>query len=191
MPILEHFDILAPLYDRVIRPRDPAEMVRLAALPVKGALLDAGGGTGRASHKLITYVDQVVVADLSAGMLQQAAAKNNLIAVCTHTEALPFRNHSFERVIMVDALHHIINPAHTAGELWRVLKPGGRIVIEEPDIHTFAVKLIALAEKIALMRSHILPAAQIAALFAEPQATVSVKREEFTTWVIVDKPEAL
>ena len=57
---------------------------------------------------------------------------------------------------MVDALHHVINHGQTAREMYRVLKPGGRIVIEEPDIRSFYVKLIAVAEKLLLMRSHFL-----------------------------------
>jgi demethylmenaquinone methyltransferase/2-methoxy-6-polyprenyl-1,4-benzoquinol methylase len=47
----------------------------------------------------------------------------------------------------------------------RVLEPEGRSVIEEPDIRTFGVKLVALAEKILLMRSHFLSPIQIASLF--------------------------
>ena len=57
---------------------------------------------------------------------------------------------------MVDALHHVIHQGQTAREMYRVLKPGGRIVIEEPDIRKFGVKLIAVAEKLLLMRSHFL-----------------------------------
>ena len=51
-----------------------------------------------------------------------------------------------------------------------VLKPGGSIVIEEPDIRKFTVKLIALAEKITLMRSHFLSPDKIAGLFKFPEA---------------------
>jgi len=43
-------------------------------------------------------------------------------------------DHSFDRVLMVDALHHVVNQAETICELYRVLKPGGRLVIEEPDL---------------------------------------------------------
>ncbi len=57
---------------------------------------------------------------------------------------------------MVNALHHVCNQQETVNELWRTLQPGGRIVIEEPDVRTFAVKLFALGEKLALMRSHFL-----------------------------------
>jgi hypothetical protein len=47
MPIFDHFDFLAPLYETFIPPKDPQEMWAMANLPVSGALLDAGGGTGQ------------------------------------------------------------------------------------------------------------------------------------------------
>jgi demethylmenaquinone methyltransferase/2-methoxy-6-polyprenyl-1,4-benzoquinol methylase len=87
---------------------------------------------------------------------------------------------------MVDALHHVISQTETVHELYRVLKPDGRLVIEEPDLRTFAVKMIAVAEKLALMRSHFLGPQQIADLFP-PGASVSIIAEENTAWVIAEK----
>jgi ubiquinone/menaquinone biosynthesis C-methylase UbiE len=88
----------------------------------------------------------------------------------------------------VDALHHVIHQQQTADELWRVLRPGGRIVIEDMDIRFAAVKLVALVEKMALMRSHFLSAEGIQSLFNHhPDAQRSVQFDGFTTWVIVDK----
>jgi demethylmenaquinone methyltransferase/2-methoxy-6-polyprenyl-1,4-benzoquinol methylase len=66
-----------------------------------------------------------------------------------------------------------------------VLKPGGRIVIEEPDIRTFAVKLIAIGETLLLMGSHFLKPDQIAALF--PAGQTRVEAQDATAWIIVDK----
>jgi demethylmenaquinone methyltransferase/2-methoxy-6-polyprenyl-1,4-benzoquinol methylase len=160
-------------------------MRELAALPVRGNLLDLGGGTGRVSAALRKEVDAVIVADVSMGMLKQTP-RAALEAVCSFSEALPFPDNFFERIIMVDALHHVVDQPATAREMLRVLKPGGRIVIEEPNIALFAVKLIALAEKLLLMRSHFLSAKQIASLF--PSAQVSVTCENASAWVVISKP---
>jgi demethylmenaquinone methyltransferase/2-methoxy-6-polyprenyl-1,4-benzoquinol methylase len=189
MPGFDHFDFLAPIYDRVIQPKIPEILARLAKLPTAGSLLDAGGGTGRVAFALRELAEQTLVADASAGMLRQAALKDGLVKVCSTSEALPFPDDTFERVIMVDALHHVYSQAQTAGELWRVLQPGGVLVIEEPDISTFAVRVIALAEKLALMRSHILSAEQIAALFVYPGAQTAVHRQDYTAWVVVEKSQ--
>ncbi len=77
---------------------------------------------------------------------------------------------------MVDALHHVINHQKTIDELWRLLKPGGRLVIEEMDLNQPLVKLVALAEKIALMRSHFLSPQAIAGLFPEVGGEIRIER---------------
>ncbi len=59
------------------------------------------------------------------------------------------------------------------------------LVIEEPDIRTFGVKLIALAEKLLLMRSHFLAPEEITNLF--PNGEKSIRTEDGTAWVIVRK----
>ena len=187
MPFFDHFGIIAPFYDRAIPLQNAQKVIELTNLPIDGILLDAGGGTGRVAQALKDYARKVVVSDLSLGMLRQAKSKNDLELTCSHTECLPFSNESFERVIMVDALHHVCEHKETARELWRVLKPGGRIVIEEPDITRFSVKLVALAEKIALMRSHFISAEQIINLFDYSNARVHIERDGFNSWVIVEK----
>lgn len=182
---LDHFDIIAPIYARVTYSA-LEKMRELGGLPVQGRLLDIGGGTGRVASALLKDVDEVVIADVSMGMLRQAP-RSALKPVCSHSESLPFPDNFFERVIMVDALHHVIDQPASAREMFRVLKPGGRIIIEEPDINTFAVKLIALAEKLLLMRSHFLSPVQIASLF--PGASAEIISEDASAWVVISKAQ--
>ena len=67
-----------------------------------------------------------------------------------------------------------------------MLKPGGRLVIEEPDVRTWQVKIVAVVEKLALMRSHFLSPPQIAALLP-PEAKIKIEKEGYNAWVIVEK----
>jgi demethylmenaquinone methyltransferase/2-methoxy-6-polyprenyl-1,4-benzoquinol methylase len=183
MPVFDHFAAIAPLYARVTYSK--ASLMReIAELPVNGRLLDVGGGTGRVSSAICDLVDEVVIADVSFGMLKQTP-RATLKPVCGGSESLPFADNSFERVIMVDALHHVIHHADSAREMFRVLKPSGLLIIEEPDIRTFGVKLIAIAEKMLLMRSHFLTPDQIMKLFADGEK--SIRAEDGTAWVIVRK----
>ena len=179
----DHFDAIAPIYARATY-SSLDKMRELAALPTKGRLLDIGGGTGRVTSTLLKDVDEVIIADVSMGMLKQTH-RSTFRPVCSHSESLPFSDNSFERIIMVDALHHVIDQPTSAREMLRVLKPGGRIVIEEPDIRTFGVKLIALAEKLLLMRSHFLAPVQIASLF--PSGGTNIVTEDSSAWVVVSK----
>lgn len=187
MKKIDHFNLLAPIYDHFIKPTDPAKMQALARLPITGSLLDVGGGTGRSSHHLINLVSTIYLADASMGMLNRAAEKIGFVPVCSLSEELPFGDNTFDRVIMVDALHHVKDYRLTACELWRVVKPGGRIVIEDPDIHTTAGKILAIVEKIFLMRSHLIPAENIRDLFTDPIAMTSIEKDGYTVWVIIDK----
>ncbi len=180
---LDHFSFIAPLYAKVSYSKKEV-MRQAASLPVAGRVLDVGGGTGRVASAIREYANEVVVADVSLGMLARAP-RPALKAVCAESESLPFADESFERVIMVDALHHVARHADSAREMWRVLKRGGAIVIEEPDIRTFGVKLIALAEKLLLMRSHFLAPNAIEALFAEGEK--KTQASDGTAWVIVKK----
>ena len=189
MPILDHFGSLAPVYDRLIKPKAPEYLWNLLQLPTDGLLLDAGGGTGRVAQFMLKKSAGVILVDLSMEMLKESREKGDFLRVCSHTEGFPFPNESFSRILMVDALHHVCDQRQTALELWRVLEPGGYLVIEEPDLRTFSVKLVAIAEKLALMRSHFLSPPDIAALFDFPQADVCVETEHngFNAWVIVQK----
>ena len=180
---LDHFSLIAPIYARA-RYHALDRMREFAALPVPGRLLDVGGGTGRVALALQDLVDEIIITDISMGMLEKAPRPTLRPASC-FSESLPFPSSSFERVIMVDAFHHVVDQAATAHEMLRVLKPGGLLVIEEPDIRTFGVKLIALAEKLLWMRSHFLSPSQIASIF--PQKTTSIFAQQSTAWIVVKK----
>lgn len=155
MPNNKLFDFVAPLYDKVIGIRDPKRLIDLLELPINGTLLDAGGGTGRVSIALKNHVGKLFISDLSRSMLIEAKAKDHDDLIQTSSEKNPFPSDFFDRIIVIDALHHFPNQKETIKELIRILKPNGKILIEEPNIHRFSVKLIALAEKLALMNSHI------------------------------------
>lgn len=188
MPGFDHFDFLAPFYDRVIRSKHPDGLLSILELPERGVLLDAGGGTGRVAQWLVGKTGKLIITDLSLKMLKQAQEKRAMVTVNSHSERLPLPANYFDRIIMVDALHHVCNQQETADELWRVLKPGGRIVIEEPDIRFAGVKLIAIGEKLALMRSHFLSPKQIEALFRGSNAVIRTQNDGPIAWIIINKP---
>ena len=149
------------MYDRVIGVRDPQILIELLDLPTSGSLLDAGGGTGRVSLSLKDHVGQLIISDLSRSMICEAKSKGHDQLVQTSVTENPFPNECFDRIIVIDALHHFPNQAETVKELIRLLKPGGKILIEEPDINRLAAKLVAVVEKLAMMGSHIHSPAEI------------------------------
>jgi len=164
-PSVDHFGFLSPLYERFIRPADPAQLLALLQLAPGQTLLDVGGGTGRITQALVGAGVTLTLLDPSVGMLRQAQGKRCCFPCLGLAEALPFASGSFSRVLAVDSFHHFWDYDRAAAELLRVLAPEGRLVIEEPDVRKFWVKLVALAERLALMRSQFHPPAALAARF--------------------------
>ncbi len=185
--MIDHFDALAPLYDRLIGPPDPARLRALLDLPTTGWVLDAGGGTGRIAAQLRALAGNLVLLDRSLPMLRQAQGKS-LWPIQGDVTRLPFPHAYFDRIAVVDALHHFADQRATIGELLRVLRPGGRLVIEEPDIARVAVKLVALAERLALMGSHFSTPTEICAMVVAHGAQARIASDGgFAAWVVAEK----
>ena len=77
----------------------------------------------------------VVLGDLSPGMLAKARQRlarlegiAHLDFLCLDAQSLPFSNGDFDLVIANHMLYHVPDISKAAGEIRRVLKPGGRLV---------------------------------------------------------------
>jgi ubiquinone/menaquinone biosynthesis C-methylase UbiE len=190
--VIWHFELLAPIYDRLIAPilgaPDPQRWRDLLRLPSVGWVLDAGGGTGRISAALRPLTEKVVVADLSRRMLRQAR-RRGLEGVVADVERLPFADGTFERVLVVDALHHFIRQQQSLGELVRVLRPGGRLLVEELDPRRFPVKLAALGERLLGMKSCFRSPQVFAGMLIAEGLSVRIEQDKgWAVWIIADKP---
>lgn len=185
----DHFNLIGPLYDRIFGRAEDQKIVEIAEMREGQTLLDVGGGTGRVTRLFKKISKNVIIADAAKKMLQEAQ-KKELQTVNSQSEHLPFAQHTFDRVIMVDALHHVADQQKTLNELWRVTGPGGMIIVEEPDINHFLVKLVALGEKLLLMRSHFLSPQAIAGMSQFTDAAlVDIVRKSGIAWIIITKKE--
>jgi ubiquinone/menaquinone biosynthesis C-methylase UbiE len=182
----DYFGWIAGIYNHTAKFCPSSRLLEEMSLQSDHCLLDVGGGTGRVADAFRDFVQETVIADLSQGMLRYAV-KKRLQAVCSIAEKLPFPAFKFDRIIMVDAFHHVFDQDQTIKELWRVLAPGGKIIIIEPDIHEISIKLLAIGEKILLMRSHFLPAEEIASRLMNQNAQVRIIRNESNVWVCAER----
>lgn len=133
-----HFDAIAGEYDASL----PAHVVEhylakrtayLLGLVPDGRGLDVGCGTGVLAGRLAAAGLRMTGCDPSDGMLAVLRGRvPGVEAVLASGTALPFQDASFDLVFCVAVMHHVAAPGAvraTLGEMVRVCRPGGRVVV--------------------------------------------------------------
>ena len=137
-----YFDNIAPQWD-TLRQDFFSVSVRDQALDIAGVkrgltALDVGAGAGFISEGLVARGLQVIAVDQSERMLAELAERVPTVD-CRVGEAdqLPVDDETVDFVFANMYLHHVPDPQVAIGEMVRVLKPGGTLVITDLDQHEF------------------------------------------------------
>jgi ubiquinone/menaquinone biosynthesis C-methylase UbiE len=129
--------------------RDAA--IAKAGLKETAVVADIGTGTGFVLQGLVNHAVQLVGFDESQEMLD--VARRNLAAYPHVTlrqangQTLPADDNSFDAVFANMYLHHTPQPAKAIGEMTRILKPGGKLVITDLDSHDQVWMREAMADR--------------------------------------------
>ncbi len=94
---------------------------------------DLGCGTGQVSAALAPFVANVIAIDASAAMIQAARKRlqafDNIDLRRGELEALPIDDGRLDAATVMLVLHHLPEPPRALAEIYRVLAPGGRVLI--------------------------------------------------------------
>jgi demethylmenaquinone methyltransferase/2-methoxy-6-polyprenyl-1,4-benzoquinol methylase len=155
------FDRIAGIYDLLnsvmtagLHHRWRARAVELAAVGVGSKVLDVATGTGDLAFALAEAVGPsgtVVATDFSEKMLELARSKavaraldgSGLSFSSANALSLPFEDDSFDAATVGFGVRNFSDLAQGLGELARVVRPGGRVVVLEmttparPPLSTF------------------------------------------------------
>jgi demethylmenaquinone methyltransferase/2-methoxy-6-polyprenyl-1,4-benzoquinol methylase len=95
-------------------------------------VLDVGAGTGVSTAELARSGAYAVGVDLSLGMLRAGRRiRPDVPLLAGDALRLPFRDGSFDAVTISFALRNVVDTRAALGELARVTRPGGRLVVCE------------------------------------------------------------
>jgi ubiquinone/menaquinone biosynthesis C-methylase UbiE len=126
-------------------------------------ILDAGCGPGTYGIILAQEGNEVVGLEISPQATQVAGQrasekKVNFLPVVGDLERLPFKDNSFDICFCGWVLHHFPDTSASVAELSRVLKPGGKIALAEPNESNVAMRFSRFVEDLPLLRNWLLNA---------------------------------
>ena len=109
--------------------------------PIRGqALLDVAGGTGDISFRFLKRASgaNATVLDLTESMLAEGRKRAENVGISGQLEwvvgdamALPFEDDSFDVYTISFGIRNVTDPQKALSEAYRVLKPGGRLMVLE------------------------------------------------------------
>lgn len=177
---MDFFDLLAPIYDRVFHP-DLGKLCQQRDFPTEGWIIDIGGGTGRIASTIENKERKIIVVDASLPMLIEAKKREQLKPVLADGAALPFTAEMIDGVLIADAYHHFQQRDAVIKEVYRVVKGNGVLLIFEPNIARFVVKIVAVVEKVLGMNSRFFTLDEIEKKILPHGFSVIEKREDGTS----------
>ena len=141
----QHFNLVADRLGRNYCPGRSWEAIgqMLFLLTPRVRIADLGAGDGTLSRLLARQAESVHCVDNSPRMVQvgRALAKKehlrNLTYVLGNIEKVPLPDRSIDLALLSQALHHAENPRLSLAEAFRILKPGGRLLILDLRAHRF------------------------------------------------------
>jgi ubiquinone/menaquinone biosynthesis C-methylase UbiE len=146
--LVSPYDAVSPIYDLVMSAcfdhytQCATLAQKVLQVPERALILDLGGGTGGVAHRFRAQGAQVCVVDRSYNLCRRAL-RRAVTAVTADMVYLPYRDGSVDTAIICQALHHLGGESATLdalGEAYRVLRPGGRLLILEIDPPTSVVE---------------------------------------------------
>lgn len=119
---------LYPLIEVFLRPQKRALIHRVNCL-LAGNLLEIGVGDGAHLHLYRNH--HITGIDTSEGMLKVATERKikNVLLIRMDGEALLFQQEQFDYIVLSHVIAVVNNPEQLFNEVFRVLKPNGRVFI--------------------------------------------------------------
>lgn len=121
-------------------PQVLARVVELSAPRPEWSALDIATGTGHTAFALAPHVRAVVGTDLTPEMLGEALrlraqrAAGNVAFLVADAHSLPFDDASVQLITCRRAAHHFSDIGRALREMRRVLRNGGRLVIDDRSV---------------------------------------------------------
>ncbi len=128
------WDIYAPIYKLAMKADEKIYNVMYTRIPeviAEKEVLEIATGPGLLAKHVAFAAKKMIATDYSEGMIQQAKKGNipkNLTFEVADATNLSYEDHSFDVVLIANALHIMPQPEKAMQEIDRVLREGGTLI---------------------------------------------------------------
>jgi demethylmenaquinone methyltransferase/2-methoxy-6-polyprenyl-1,4-benzoquinol methylase len=139
--VADNYDLMNDLMSFGIHRLWKRFTIGMAELKPGQCVLDLAGGTGDLTRLMAPRVGReglVVLSDINAAMLGNGRSQlldkgiaGNVDFAQANAEQLPFRDNCFDLVTMAFGLRNVTDKQQALNSIYRVLRPGGRLLVLE------------------------------------------------------------
>jgi len=147
-------------------------------------IADLGAGEGAFALLLAQRATKIIAVDTSAKMIEvgreqaQRHGLKNIEYRLGDMEELPIEDAAVDLVFFSQSLHHALHPQRAVQEAWRILKPGGRIVVLDLIKHRYEEAREVYADEWLGFSETEIEAMLTKAGFQNPQTSIVHKEAE-------------
>lgn len=139
--VADNYDLMNDMMSLGIHRLWKRYAINMATLKPGERVLDLAGGTGDLTRLMAPIVGErghITLADINAAMLDNGRSRlldkgisGNVDFAQVDAEQLPFPDNSFDLVTMAFGLRNVTNKQRALDSLYRVIRPGGRLLVLE------------------------------------------------------------
>jgi SAM-dependent methyltransferase len=126
------------MFDRALKKKQKLEALRQHLRDLHGKhclLLTCGDNNGAMNYRIREWGGQWLWAEFEGANIKEIEGllQEPVIRIDKGTCVLPFTDGSFDCVLTIDCHEHLADPFPLNEELWRITKPGGKVVVTVPN----------------------------------------------------------
>lgn len=113
------------------------------------SVLELGGGNGEFSDRMVAKGIRVTFIDKDESAVRRAEKKGLAAYQLDLNSGLPpLQTESFDGAVLLDVIEHVMNAEYLLGEIFRVLRPGGFLILSTPNFAYLYNRLRVLCGKL-------------------------------------------